>query len=245
MRIAVVSDIHSNLAALEAVFADADAQGTGAIWCLGDLVGYGPDPNECVALVRERAQVCLGGNHDLAALGEMDLEYFNPDAAIAARWTADQLSDDIRTYLSGLPNALVQDAFTLAHGSPRQPVWEYVLSYGVALASFALLETRYALVGHTHWPTVWLQPAGSAHELECVPLDPADPFPLGEDLLILNPGSVGQPRDGDIRASYLILDTDDRIATVRRVPYALETTQERMREAGLPVRLIERLAVGW
>jgi predicted phosphodiesterase len=245
MRVAVISDIHSNLTALHAVFDDIEQMGAVAIWCLGDLVGYGPEPNACVELVRERTDLCLGGNHDLAALGKMDLEYFNPDAAVAALWTAEVLTPASREFLGALPCLLQREPFTLAHGSPRHPEWEYILTYGVARANFELLETPYCLVGHTHWPTAWRKVDGDENSLECEPLVHGLPYPFAEDPVILNPGSVGQPRDGDTRASYLLLDTDARTATARRVAYPIEQTQALMRVAGLPQRLIDRLAAGW
>jgi predicted phosphodiesterase len=245
MRVAVISDIHSNLAALRAVLEDSEREGAEEIWCLGDLVGYGPEPNACVALIRERAGVCLGGNHDLAALGKMDLDYFNPDAAVAALWTNEVLTAASREFLAELPCLLERAPFTLAHGSPRHPEWEYVLTYGVARANFELLGTPYCLVGHTHWPTAWRKVDGDENSLECEPLRHASLYTLGDDPVILNPGSVGQPRDGDTRASYLLLDTDGLTVTARRVEYAIEQTQALMRIAGLPQRLIDRLTAGW
>jgi diadenosine tetraphosphatase ApaH/serine/threonine PP2A family protein phosphatase len=245
MRIAVISDIHANLEALRAVLADIDARGVDAIWCLGDLVGYGPEPNACVELIRERAEICLGGNHDLAALGDLDIARFNVDAAQVAEWTHATLTPEARRYLSMLPNRLVQDPFTLAHGSPREPVWEYVLSYAVAQRNFQILTTPYCLVGHTHYPSVWRRPAGATTELDCLPLKDQDEVTLDEDMLILNPGSVGQPRDGDPRASYLLIDLPNGLAQNHRVEYDIAATQARMRELGLPPRLIERLAMGW
>jgi diadenosine tetraphosphatase ApaH/serine/threonine PP2A family protein phosphatase len=241
-RVAVISDVHGNWHALEAVLAAIDADKPDELWCLGDLVGYGPEPNRCCEAVAERARVCLVGNHDLLALGQarVDEEEFNPDAAAAARWTRSVLSDESRSFLETLePQARIGDA-ELYHASPRDPVWEYVLTMEAVLASFALTELPLVLVGHSHVPlSISLVEdeiaggvAGADQEAE-----------LSRGRWLLNPGSVGQPRDGDARAAYLLLD-GDASARFRRVEYPVEKTQAEIRERGLPDALAERLAHG-
>lgn len=245
MRLAVVSDIHSNLAALREVLSDIEGQSIDKIWCLGDLVGYGPKPNSCVQLIQEHADLCIGGNHDLAVLGLMDLEHFNPDAAAAAIWTSEVLTDESREYLAPLVPFQIHGDFTLAHGSPRHPIWEYMFEPEVVHANLALMQTRLCLVGHTHWPTVWQDLGEDELPEEPIKLEPDEPFALDGRRLVLNPGSVGQPRDNDPRASYLIIDLNDCVAICRRIVYDVEETQRQMQRAGLPLRLIERLSAGW
>jgi diadenosine tetraphosphatase ApaH/serine/threonine PP2A family protein phosphatase len=237
----IVSDVHANLVALEAVL--ADAPDFDEVWCLGDLVGYGPDPNECVERIRELPHLCLAGNHDWAVLGKLDLRSFNTDARVANTWTRSELTPAAHEYLIGLPTDLEQDGIFMAHASPREPVWEYVLDTSLAYANFAHFSTTYCLVGHTHVPIIF----ELDEELQrCEPLAPslAGPMKLGPHRAIINPGSVGQPRDGDPRASYAMLDTEQMTWEFRRVPYSVEITRERMRARGLPSRLIERLEVG-
>jgi len=246
MRYLIISDIHANLLALETALKDAGE--FDAIWCLGDVVGYGPDPNECVALLREHDLVCLAGNHDWAALNKLDLATFNADARMAATWTQRMLTEETQAYLRSLPSFMVKGAFTLAHGSPRQPVWEYVLDPASACANMDHFETKYCLVGHTHTPVIFEQTenpgtcvAHAAQIGEIIPLG----LTLGYPRLIINPGSVGQPRDSDPRAAYGLLDTQAMTWEHRRVPYPIEETQSRMRQQGLPHRLVTRLQYGW
>lgn len=209
------------------------------IWCLGDLVGYGPRPNRCCSVVAERAGVCLIGNHDLAALGRLDLEIFAPEAAVSARWTAGKLEPEPRAFLEGLEPAGEREGVGLFHASPRDPVWEYVLSPGIAYAGLAAAPQRTVLVGHSHvalrfqLSTTILATAEAGLELE-----------LGDDRWLLNPGSVGQPRDGDPRAAWLLLDLEARRATFHRVEYDVAATQAEMREHGLPESLAARLEHG-
>lgn len=240
MRIAVFSDIHGNLHALEAVLAEIDGEGVDEIWCLGDVVGYGPRPNECVDLVRERAQLSLCGNHDLAVLGTLDIADFSGDAAAAARWTQGELGEEQAAWLRGLEASATRRDAELFHGSPRDPVWDYVLSEEVALASLLETTAPIVLVGHSHvaLALTWneeridggLAPAGKEAE-------------LAAGRWLLNPGSVGQPRDGDPRAAFLIVEPGVT-ATFHRVPYPIEETQAEMRREGLPETLAERLARG-
>jgi diadenosine tetraphosphatase ApaH/serine/threonine PP2A family protein phosphatase len=241
MRVAVISDIHGNLHALEAVLAEVDAEQPDAVWCLGDLVGYGPHPNECCDLVRERASIVLCGNHDLAALGTIDVGDFSGDAAAAARWTAEALRPEQREWLASLQSSSPAEGAGLYHGSPRDPVWEYVLSEEVALLSLLATSDPHVLVGHSHVPIAlgWdgesfeggLAPAGTVVEL------------AGRRWL-MNPGSVGQPRDGDARAAWLLVDLPSGRGTFRRVTYPIAEAQAASREAGLPPTLAARLAHG-
>jgi predicted phosphodiesterase len=241
MRIAVISDIHANLHALEAVLAAIDADGVDQIWCLGDLVGYGPRPNECVALVRERASLCLVGNHDLAVLGRLELEVFADEAGMAAAWTRTVLDADAATYLGPLDASASVEGVTLAHGSPRDPVWEYVLSHAAADAAFAVSPEPLILVGHSHIALA-LASAGSGVAGGKAP--PGTEIELAVGRHLLNPGSVGQPRDGDSRAAWLVIDAATHGARFRRTTYPIELTQAEMRERGLPEVLAERLAHG-
>ena len=241
MRIAVISDVHANLHALDAVLAAIDADPPEQLWCLGDTIGYGPKPNECCALIAERANVCLVGDHDLAALGSVSLADFNEEAAAAARWTRAELDESSRAFLEALKPDGEAEGVDLFHGSPEDPVWAYVLSTDGAERAFELTSRPLTLVGHSHAALAfrladgkvdgWLARDGDEHD-------------LGGGRWILNPGSVGQPRDDDPRASYLLLDTERRFAQHRRVAYSIETTQREMRERGLPEALAARLAHG-
>jgi predicted phosphodiesterase len=240
VRIAVVSDVHSNLAALEAVLASIDASSPDEIWCLGDVVGYGPRPNECCEIVRARAEICLGGNHDLAVRGTIDLSEFSGDAAVAARWTREVLDEPSRTFLDGLDPAGERSGVAMYHGSARDPVWEYVLSDEAAAATLALSQLPLVLVGHSH---VALEIAWVDDTLTGGLAPDGTEMPL-EGRVLLNPGSVGQPRDGDPRAAYLVLDLERRTGTFHRVDYDVERTQTEMRAAGLPESLAARLTDG-
>ncbi len=242
MQILLISDIHANLTAFEAVLADAKGQWD-EIWCLGDVLGYGPDPNECAALLREQNHVTLTGNHDWAALGKIDLSTFNTDARAAAEWTADTLNDDVRAYLEQQPPMLVKEQFTLAHASPRQPIWEYITDAFIAWENFEFFDTPICLVGHTHYPVVFEQ--DEEFGALAFHADYVRPVQLVDKSLIINPGSVGQPRDSDPRAAYALLDLDKMAWQHKRVAYNIEETQERMRKVGLPERLIARLEFGW
>lgn len=242
MRVLVVSDIHANLMALEAVISDAGS--FDRIWCLGDVVGYGPDPNECVQLLRRFDLVCLAGNHDWAALGKLDLTTFNADAREAVTWTQRMLAPPVRDFLETLPSFYEIGNFTLAHASPRQPLWEYILDPLIAAINFNFFTTPYCLVGHTHTPVIYelkLNPRAC----QARPPQNGVVIELSDSQLIINPGSVGQPRDSDPRAAYGILDTDKKTWEHRRVEYPIDDTQNRMRQHALPHRLITRLKFGW
>jgi predicted phosphodiesterase len=240
MRVAVISDVHANARALDAVLEEIDAERVDAVWCLGDTVGYGPRPNECCDVVRSRADYCLVGNHDLVVLGRLSVSDFNDEAAAAATWTADVLTPESRTFLEGLEPSGEVDGVDLYHASARDPVWEYVLTEEAASATLELSPAPLVLVGHSHVALALSQngdgvaggmaPAGSRVELT--------------GRWLLNPGSVGQPRDGDPRAAWLLLDLDRKFAEFRRVPYSIEQTQTEMRERGLPGALAARLARG-
>jgi predicted phosphodiesterase len=245
MRYLVISDIHANLPAFEAVLEDAKGQ-YDKVWCLGDVVGYGPHCNECIELLASLDAVCVAGNHDWATLGRLDMDDFNPDARAVLSWTHRQLTQRNLRFLEQLSEKAVEGEFTLVHGSPRHPIWEYILYPSVAQANFAYFDTRCCLVGHTHSAVIF-QADGAGDELYAAYLPDFNqgPAPLAEARLIINPGSVGQPRDGDPRASYALLDVDQLTLECRRVAYPVERTQESMQKYGLPPRLIGRLTFGW
>jgi predicted phosphodiesterase len=242
MRAAVLSDIHGNLPALEVVLAAIEREAPDVVWCLGDLVGYGPWPNEVTALVRGRADVCLVGNHDLVALDAagVGVEEFNPEAAKAALWTRRELNDETRAFLESLEPQAHSNGTGLYHASPRDPVWEYVLGAEAAAGAFREVPDMLILVGHSHVALAFML-AGDRLS--------GDLVPGGRELELtarhlLNPGSVGQPRDGDPRAAWLMLDLDERRARFERVEYDVRRTQDEMRTRGLPGPLVDRLAVG-
>jgi diadenosine tetraphosphatase ApaH/serine/threonine PP2A family protein phosphatase len=242
MRVLVISDIHANIIALDAVLADAGE--FEAVWCLGDLVGYGPNPNECVERIREFTELlCIGGNHDKAAIGDLDLDAFNGEAHRALEWTHQELTPESIQYLHDLPEQIQEGSFTLAHGSPRRPLWEYLLDAPRVQSAFASFHTPFCLVGHSHVAIAFQMNERN----RCVAMLPshANEFQLGLQRMILNPGSVGQPRDQDPRAAYALLDTDSLHWAWRRVRYDISDVQSRMQQAGLPPRLILRLAEGW
>lgn len=248
MKIAVVSDVHANLAALQAVLNDIDAVAPGAaIWHTGDIVGYNAEPNEVVALLRDRGAVGVMGNHDAAVLGEIDVRWFNPEAAAAVRWTATHLTPESASWLHALPKISEMGAATLVHGSPRDPLGEYVADAVSARANLLSLSTPVLFHGHTHQPAYWTlrgaQPTSVVIDGRAQPL-------LSPSLI--NVGSVGQPRDGDVRASWVLWDRSDdgsavgALGTVqwRRVIYDVARTQALIRAAGLPGFLADRLAEG-
>jgi diadenosine tetraphosphatase ApaH/serine/threonine PP2A family protein phosphatase len=241
LRVAVVSDIHANLHALEAVLEAIDDGPPDELWCLGDLVGYGPRPNEVVDVIRERAQLCLVGNHDLGVLGRLDLEEFSPDAAAVVRWTRAVLLDENRAFLERLEPQARVDRAELFHASPRDPVWEYVISEETALAALEMTVSPLVLVGHSH---VALHLTASAWNVDGGLAAAGTTVTLADAPTLLNPGSVGQPRDGDPRAAWLELDFEARTARFHRVSYDIARTQSELRERDLPEALAERLAHG-
>jgi diadenosine tetraphosphatase ApaH/serine/threonine PP2A family protein phosphatase len=239
VRVAVLSDIHGNLVALDAVLATVGS--IDAVWHLGDVVGYGPDPDGVVERLAGLAAVGVAGNHDLAAVGGDQIAWFNPDARAAMEWTRLRISAETRRWLTDLPARHRTSDFSLVHGSERDPVWEYVTSVPVARANLAVLETRYGLHGHTHLPMAWAERDG---RVEAISPGPDSTFQLTTDRALLNPGSVGQPRDGDPTAGYLVIDDAAGLCTWRRVPYDIAAVQAAMLDAGLPRRLAERLGFG-
>jgi predicted phosphodiesterase len=241
MRVAVISDVHSNLHALEAVLEALDREQADAIWCLGDVVGYGPRPDECCRIVEERVDFCLVGNHDLGVRGDADLDDFAPDAAAAALWTRSVLGERAKAFLDSLEPSADAEGAQLFHASPRDPVWEYVLTDQAAGAALENTSAPLVLVGHSHVPLAVTVDRG---ELTGRHAPGGTEITFGADRWLLNPGSVGQPRDGDARAAWLLLDLDAGQASFRRVDYAIAKTNEEVQEAGLPAVLGERLFSG-
>lgn len=242
MRILVISDIHANYTALEAVIA-ANAM-VDAVWCLGDLVGYGPDPNECVERVKTLPNLtCLLGNHDAAVCGSLEIDKFNKEAAEAILWTKSHLNPVNLDYLQGLKETRTASNVTLAHGSLRSPVWEYILDPITALMNFKSFETQIALVGHTHLPLCFTCEKDS-DEVKRTLLKSGEQIKISQRS-ILNPGSVGQPRDHDPRASFGILDLEKMTWRIRRIEYKVEEVQKRILASGLPEKHAQRLSEGW
>jgi diadenosine tetraphosphatase ApaH/serine/threonine PP2A family protein phosphatase len=210
------------------------------------MVGYGPDPNECVELLQTLDHLCLAGNHDWAVLDKLDADDFNPAARWATLWTREQITTPVFDYLEKLPVALVEEErYTLVHASPRHPIWEYILSPKIAQPNFKHFHTSYCFVGHTHQPAIFKE-AETADTL-CegrLPTFNTGPWELGERRLIINPGSIGQPRDGDSRAAYAILDVAANSLENRRVSYPVAVTQQKMKQFNFPMRLWQRLALG-
>ena len=248
MRAAVFSDIHANLPALEAVLDDIEDAGMDELWCLGDVVGYGASPNECVELVREACEACLVGNHDLAALGRLDTSTFSTAAATAVEWTTANSSKRSLDFLGGLQPADSSRPAALYHASPRDPVWEYVLWPDQAADCLQVQERRVSLIGHSHVALFFSTPDGDQDDA------PAEArgwqagagtrLEIDEGRWLINPGSVGQPRDGDPRAAWLELDTDSWEATYHRIPYDIDRAATAIEDAGLPEHLGRRLFVG-
>jgi len=239
MRIAVLSDIHANLPALDAVLAHAGQ--VDAVWHLGDVVGYGPDPDGVIARLRDVGAVGVRGNHDAAAAGGSEIDWFNPDARRAMEWTRTAINAESVAWLESLPERRRLETCELVHGSPREPLWEYVTSPAVARDNLDLLDAPIGLHGHTHVPVAFVEDGGKVEHL-----DPGDGASLGLEgrRALVNPGSVGQPRDGDPRSSYLILDPRAGSLTWHRVAYDIEAVQSAMRAVGLPGFLVSRLSIG-
>ena len=239
MRFAVFSDIHANLNAL-----DAAVDATGAVdglWHLGDVVGYGPEPDEVISRLQELGASGVLGNHDSAALGGIEIDWFNPDARRAMEWTRATISAPSRAWLSSLPATLTIGACTLVHGSPRDPMWEYVTSMPVARANLAVMASRIGLHGHTHLPLAWIEEDGA---VEVISPGDGSVLELRGRRVLANPGSVGQPRDGDTRASFMIVDTEADTISWHRTAYDVAGMQSKMRGAGLPSNLVARLSHG-
>jgi predicted phosphodiesterase len=242
MRIALLSDVHGNLPAFEAVLADDDVETVDAIWCLGDLVGYGAQPDGCVELARQRCDLTLAGNHDLVVTGDIPIADFSPSAAAAARWTKETIAAETLDFLKGLKPSDPGREPALFHASPRDPVWEYVLSTWQAEECLETMDARVAAVGHSH-VALWFM-RDEDGKVSGATADAGYEQDLSDGRWLVNPGGVGQPRDGDPRAAWLLLDTSTWIATWRRVEYPIEQAARAIEEAGLPRVLAQRLYNG-
>ena len=242
MRILVISDIHANDTAFEAVLNHSEGDWD-FVWCLGDVVGYGPDPNECVERLKTLPQLCLAGNHDWAALNRLDVKTFNPDARRAVEWTQDTLTAENTEFLEHLPVTFVIGDYTLVHASPREPIWEYILEPSVAALNFPHFETPYCFVGHTHQPVIYTMDEAESNAQSSAPRY-NESHSLNGQRQIINPGSIGQPRDQNPDAAYGILDLTSGVFEHRRIPYNIRAVQRRMLDYNLPERLITRLEHG-
>jgi len=242
MPVLILSDIHANLNALETVLeAAGDVE---AVWNLGDIVGYGPKPRECVdRIVALKPAYSLIGNHDWACIGRLPLDEFNPVARFATYWTTAQLQADHMQYLEGLPNRIIEDEYMLVHGSPRHPIWEYVTSARIALPNFELFDSPVCFLGHTHVQMFITEEMAVRGAAPRMPSD-GDVIEIRDSRFMINPGSVGQPRDNDPRSGFVLYDPIERVVTFRRIAYDIAKTQTEMEEVGLPRPLITRLALG-
>ena len=241
-RVALLSDVHGNLPAFEAVLEDIGRAGVDARWCLGDLVGYGAQPDQCVALAAAECDLCLVGNHDLVVLGKLDVREFSANAATAAEWTREHIASDSVDFLAALATNDEDHPVGLYHASPRDPVWEYVLSITQAGECMDAMAPRIGAVGHSH-VALWFARDGSGGVSGDTAAGGTE-LDLSDGRWILNPGGVGQPRDGDPRAAWLLLDLESWTATWRRVDYPIDDAASAIRAAGLPAALSDRLYVG-
>jgi predicted phosphodiesterase len=242
MRIALLSDVHGNSPAFEAVLADVEEQSVEEVWCLGDLVGYGAQPDRCVELARDHCDFSLAGNHDLVVTGEIPIEDFSSSAATAARWTQETIQEDSLDYLKRLEPADATREPALFHASPRDPVWEYVLSTWQAEECLEEMEARVGAVGHSHVALWFLR--DDSGKVTGATAEAGEELDLSAGRWLVNPGGVGQPRDGDSRAAWLLLDTSTWMATWHRVEYPIDEAARAIEEAGLPRMLAERLYSG-
>jgi diadenosine tetraphosphatase ApaH/serine/threonine PP2A family protein phosphatase len=240
MRTLLLSDIQANLPALEVVLSDADGL-FDATWVLGDTIGYGADPSACIGVVRDLGAIAIAGNHEEAAIGRMSTKDFNPVAREAIEWTANALNEDEKEYVKNLELTVVVDRFTLVHGSPRDPVWEYIETAPQVLDNLEHFETQACAIGHSHMPFTVGVSDGVVLKVDHTP---GEREQLVGDRLYINPGSVGQPRDLDNRASYALLDLETWDVEFRRVEYDIPRAQARIRKFGLPEFLAERLELG-
>jgi diadenosine tetraphosphatase ApaH/serine/threonine PP2A family protein phosphatase len=242
-RVALISDVHGNLPAFEAVLDDIGRAGVDARWCLGDLVGYGAQPDECVALARESCDVCLIGNHDMVVIDKLDVSEFSHNAAVAALWTREHIAPESVEYLAGLSPQGHGGELGLFHASPRDPVWEYVLSTAQAGECMDSMDARVGAVGHSH-VALWFAREGDGSPVNGQHAPGGTELDLSSGRWIVNPGGVGQPRDGDPRAAWLLLDLSNWSASWRRVEYAIDDAARAIEQAGLPETLAKRLYVG-
>jgi diadenosine tetraphosphatase ApaH/serine/threonine PP2A family protein phosphatase len=242
MRIALLSDVHGNLPAFEAVLGDVEDESVEEVWCLGDLVGYGAQPDDCVQLARDRCDLSLAGNHDLVVTGDIPISDFSSSAAAAARWTQETIAEETMAYLKSLDPADTSREPALYHASPRDPVWEYVLSTWQADECIDLMDARVGAIGHSH-VALWFNREDGG-KMSGATAEPGEPMDLSGGRWLVNPGGVGQPRDGDPRAAWLLLDTSTWTAEWRRVEYPIEEAARAIEEAGLPSVLAERLFAG-
>ena len=242
LRIALLSDVHGNLPAFTAVLSDVESVGVDEVWCLGDLVGYGAQPDGCVALARDRCDVCLAGNHDLVVTRAIDIADFSPTAAAAARWTRDHISADSLEFLNGLAPADPDREIGIYHASPRDPVWEYVLATWQAGECMDAMGPRVGGIGHSHVALYFFRQDG--RPVNGAPAPDGTELDISEGDWLLNPGGVGQPRDGDRRAAWLVVDTEAWTATWRRVEYPIDEAARAIEAAGLPMVLADRLYAG-
>jgi diadenosine tetraphosphatase ApaH/serine/threonine PP2A family protein phosphatase len=242
MRVAIFTDIHANLPALEAVLAATDQAGIEKLWCLGDVVGYGAQPDDCARLVQERCELCLVGNHDLAVTGEISTEVFSASAAAAVEWTRANSEEETIEFLRKLRPEVTDREVGLYHASPRDPVWEYVLALDQALECMETQSAPVSLIGHSHVALFFTDGGGESPKGGQAPADQA--LEVSDGRWLINPGSVGQPRDGDPRAAWLELDTEAWSVTFRRVDYEIDRAAEAIRQAGLPEMLADRLYIG-
>lgn len=246
MRILVISDIHANYVALKAVLESATKEGYEAVFCLGDIVGYGPMPDECVSLIRKIPNLsCVMGNHDAAVSGFISIETFNKDARDSVHWMIDHISPDNLEYLTSLPDLQVSEGQTIAHGSPRNPIWEYILDSYTARVNYEFFSTQVCFIGHSHQPIVfrYLESDGLLPNWQ-IPIN-GESFSFRNERVILNPGSVGQPRDRDPRAAFGIFDTHQNSWVVYRVAYDIQKVHDQIVQRGLPERNAQRLFEGW
>ncbi len=242
MKVAIISDIHGNRHAFEAVLEAIAASEAAEMWCLGDLVGYGADPDACVQLAREHCAVCLAGNHDLAVIGQLPLDEFSRGASLAAEWTREVIAQENVAFLQSLSTSCEEEAVGLYHASPRDPVWEYVLSALLAQLCLDAQRRRVCLVGHSHVALSFSRTEGELASGE--PRRAGVQLDLSADEWLINPGSVGQPRDGDARAAWMLLDLDAWQARFMRTEYDVAGAAAAIRAARLPDSLAERLGYG-
>jgi len=242
MRYAIIADIHANLEAFSTVLNDISKRGINIIWSLGDIIGYGPDPRACIALLQRQKYVAVAGNHDLAAIGIIGTADFHPDAVIANRWTREQLQQSDLDFLAGLPSDIQEGDFTLVHASLREPIWEYLKSADVAKSNLPYFKSPFCANGHTHKPVIIR--CGEDNKCVLAEFKEENEFVMEGNHLFVNPGSIGQPRDGDPRASYTVYDSETKTIRLIRVPYDIAAVQAKMLKNGLPSGLISRLSYG-